>query len=181
VTLTELAIKYSSDRYYSHSYIGFYEELFRGRTVRRLLEIGLGYESLMVPFLPPDVAYVHGSGVKMWADFFPDAEIFACDIREDTLINEGRIRSMVCDQSDPVSLRNMADSFGGPFDFICDDGSHEPLDQMLSAFVLLPYLTDGWIYVIEDCREPERVAEAVGGEIHRFNKRPDDVLVVIRK
>lgn len=193
MTLQDLAIKYASDKWYFHSYIPFYESLFQGRTVRRLLEIGIGYRDLMQPLLPDGVEYVHGSSLFMWRDYFPEAQIFACDIREETLINEGRIRSMVADQSSGVSMANMVFEFCAVdergmmhdrpfygFDVIIDDGSHQTPHQLLTFDCLRPRLSEGGVYVIEDCQEPERLAAHTGGTIHKFDKRPDDVLVVIK-
>jgi len=182
IDLHQLAERYSCDKLYAHSYVPFYEELLGGRTVKRLLEIGVGYRELMEPFVPQ---YVHGSSLRMWADYFPEAEIFACDIREDALINEGRIHSMVCDQSSLTSTYAMTKAFGsGHWDVIIDDGSHKTEDQYRTAATLLvePYLNSGGIYVIEDVQEPEVIVGRLGtGEIHRFNKRPDNCLVVFQK
>ncbi len=192
-TLTDLARKYNSDKLHSHSYIPFYEQLFAGRNVRRLLEIGIGFADLMQPFVSPDAPYVHGSSLRMWEEFFPEAEIFACDIRKETLVNQGRIRSVVCDQSRPRSLHDMVAAFVtteliddmnvpvSGFDVILDDGSHQLNDQLTTFFALKEFLNEGAVYVIEDCQQPERLASETGGTIHRFDKRPDDCLVVVRK
>ncbi len=185
-TLTDLAIRYASDKWYFHSYIPAYESLFAGRKVRRLLEIGIGYAGLMQPLLPHGIEFVPGSSLRMWADYFTDAEIFGCDIREETLINEGRIRTVVCDQSDRRSLQRMAIEFGvydhpgGGWEIIIDDGSHQLEHQKLTWEALYPYLEEGGVYVVEDVQRPEELAAHTGGTIHRFDKRPDDVLVVIK-
>ncbi len=176
--LIELAEKWGSDKYYSHSYVEHaYGALFAGREVKRLLEIGIGFFDLMAPFTPK---FVLGSSLHMWADLWPDAEIFGCDIRPDTLINEGRIHTRLCDQTDQNQLIALGEEWG-PFEIVIDDGAHEPESQIITAKTLLPYVSDHGIFITEDCREPERIAEATGGEIHRFNKRPDDVLIVIHK
>ncbi len=186
-TLTELARKYNSDKLFSHSYVGFYESLFAGRNVRRLLEIGIGFRDLMQPFVSPDAPYVHGSSLRMWEEFFPEAQIFGCDVREETLINEGRIRTTVCDQSRGASIAEMVWAFCARahgyegFDVIIDDGSHQTVHQLLTFDCLHPRLNEGGVYVIEDCQEPERLAAHTGGTIHRYDKRPDDCLVVVRK
>jgi len=179
VNLTELAEKYGCDKLYRHSYIPFYEDLFSSMRVRRLLEIGIGYQAHMKPYVPAH--YVDGASVRMWADYFPGADIFACDIEPSALINEGRVRSCVCDQSDERSLAAMVKKFGGNFDVIIDDGSHRADDQVKSALFLLPYLNEGGAYVIEDVRRREQVAQAVGGTVHRFEKTAGDCLVVVRK
>ena len=180
--LEELAIKYSCDKYYSHSYIdtGFYEQLFSPRKVRRLLEIGIGYEELMKPLVPK---YIHGASLYMWEEYFDKAEIFSCDIRPGTLINKGRIHSVVCDQYDLRSMNAVAHSFGGNFDVIIDDGCHHTLAQVVSFMALWPHLTTGGIYIIEDVGYPDVVSKAIDGEIHIFRKdgRWDDVAVTREK
>lgn len=188
--LKSLAEKYCCDKLYSHSYIPFYERLFAGRAVKRLLEIGIGYEDLMTPFVP---RYVHGASLRMWEEYFPDAEIYACDIRPDTLINEGRIHSMVCDQSNGNSLATMVFEYTSGllegFDVIIDDGSHVTEHQIFTAQCLLLRLNPGGVYIIEDVQEPDAVFHALEPtlihgrstriDVHRFGKRPDDNLIVI--
>ncbi len=154
----------------------------KGVEVRRLLEIGIGFKDLMVPFLPAGVEYVHGSSLKMWEEYFPEAEIFACDIREDALINEGRIRSMVCDQSSPLELGVMCGVYGLIYDVIIDDGSHQYEQQRISARMLLRYSKPS-LYVIEDVWEDTGLllAQEFNGQLIRGEKGRDDNMVVIRR
>jgi hypothetical protein len=177
--LEDMARKYSADKWYNHSYVPLYEGFLSAKPVHRLLEIGIGYRELMEPFVP---FYVHGASLKMWAAWLPEAEIYACDIREDTLINEGRIHSMVCDQSSEHSLLRMVTTFGGTFDVIIDDGCHIPAVQILTARTLVPYLSPGGIYTIEDCYAD--TAKAIAAELHGLplggTTRPDDWMVVIK-
>jgi demethylmacrocin O-methyltransferase len=191
--LEELAAKYGCDKLYSHSYVPFYQELFEGRDIRKVLEIGVGHSDLMTPFVP---FYVHGASLKMWAEFWPEAEIYACDIRPDTLINEGRIHSTVCDQSSVASVRSMLADYGKDFDLVIDDGSHVIDHQIITARIIVPELKEGALYVIEDVQNPDAVFLALLSmirsfparadnpepmQIHRFSKRPDDSLVVIQR
>lgn len=185
--LIELAEKYGCDKLHSHSYIPFYIELFAGRPIKRLLEIGIGYEDLMKPFVPH---YVHGASLKMWEEYFPEAEIFACDIREETLVNEGRIRSMVANQADVADIAKLLIFANGSWDAVIDDGSHKTADQIFTARHLVPTMSPGSVYVIEDVQEPDVVFSALGPvvisrkntaiDVWRFGKRPDDNLVVIQ-
>ncbi len=179
MTLTELADYYYCDKYYLHSYIPFYEKLFAGMTVHKMLEIGIGYEEMMRPLVP---RYIHGASLRMWEEYFPQAEIFSCDIRPETLINEGRIHSLVCDQYDHAALSALAGQFGC-FDIIIDDGCHHPMAQIITFGALWPYLNDGGIYIIEDVGYPELISKAINGEAHIFrkNRRWDDVLVTKEK
>jgi len=184
-TLKELGLKYSSDKYHWHSYLtsGKYDELFAGMNVRRLLEIGIGFASLMQPFLPKGVEYCHGSSLKMWEEYFPEAQIFACDIREDALVNEGRIRSVTCDQGNAADLLGMNDHFGGNWSVIVDDGSHQYEHQRITLATLLPTLTVGALWITEDCwpENGNKLAEEFGGEFWQGEKGRDDGLVIFRR
>src|SRR5712672_3514633 len=137
--LYELAEKYHSDKLWWHSYIPMYDRLFESMTipVRRLLEIGIGERGLMQPFLPEGVEYCHGSSLKMFRDFFPEAHIYGADIRQDVLFEEERIHTMLVNQSNEISLLNLANIFRGGFDVIIDDGSHLYSDQQTTLRVLL--------------------------------------------
>lgn len=179
--LRDLAVKYSSDKYFWHSFVPIYEQLFEGMKVKKLLEIGIGHEGLMRPFLPPGIPYVHGSSLRMWEEYFPEAQIFACDIREDTLINEGRIRSMYCDQSSGIDIGVMCSRFGLEFDVIIDDGSHLYEHQQLTAKMLLDCAKQ--LYVIEDvwANTGQLLVKEFGGEFWQGDKGRDDGLVIIRK
>ena len=181
MTLTDLAIKYSCDKYYRHSYLPVYEHVLGERQVKRLLEIGIGYKDLMQPFLPEGIEYVHGSSLKMWSEYWPDAEIWACDIREDTMVTEGNIRSVVRDQSSPLSLLSLVGQAKGNFDVIIDDGSHQFEHQLLTAVTLLPYLAVGGVYMIEDtyADKGEVLRRKFGGKLYVGRKTPDDCLLVI--
>jgi hypothetical protein len=132
----------------------------------------------MEPFVPE---YIHGASLLMWRDYFPEAQIYACDIREETLFQAERIKTIECDQSDVLSLLKMVGEFGGEFDIIIDDGSHIKEHQILTAKTLLPYLSRGGVYVIEDVFENEAMdtAKRLGGVPIQFKKRSDDNLVVI--
>lgn len=183
--LEDLAIKYNSDKHYRHSYIPVYEKLLANRKVMGLLEIGIGYKHLMEPFVPN---YTHGSSIRMWREYLPDAGIYACDVDESTLINEPEncIWSMKCDQGKPGELWKMVREFGRTFDVIIDDGSHVLEHQLLTAAVLLPYLRPGGVYVIEDVMSPNEseLIEKLGlgwSERHMKGGIWDDCLVVIER
>lgn len=188
--LVELAKKFKCDKYYSHSYVELaYGELFHGMNVRRILEIGIGFFDLMKDFVPE---YVHGASLKMWEEYWPDAAVFGADIREDTLVNEGRIRSFVVDQRSPESLMDLFEKCGlQKFDVVIDDGSHQTNDQIISIHTLLSEVRTGGLWITEDVNQPDlllaniiskrRFLDYESAEVMRFGKRPDDNLLVIRK
>jgi hypothetical protein len=184
--LCKLAIKYGSDKVPEilHSYTPVYYNLFKNkRNLKKVLEIGIGYPELMS--LRKD--YVTGASLYMWRDFFPEATIYGADIREDTLINEDRIKSFYVDQSDEGSLKNLVAQIGEDFDFILDDGSHIPEHQILTAKVLTQYLKSDGLYIIEDVVNTELVlnalsefkTEVIVGNL-KFNNELDRLILIRR-
>jgi 8-demethyl-8-alpha-L-rhamnosyltetracenomycin-C 2'-O-methyltransferase len=185
LSLKALAIRYGCDKWHSHSYVDKYESLFQNHreTVRRVLEIGIGYYELMRDFVPH---YVHGASLKMWRDYFPNAQIIGVDIRPDTLIDEERIQSYALDQSNVLELREFANTsrLYEPFDIIIDDGSHDPFHQVLTTSTLFRTLRRPYgVYIIEDVRDPDAMLEVLkdyNPKAACFNKRPDDNLIIMR-
>src|ERR1017187_10149222 len=132
--LCKLAIKYGTDKCGKHQYTPVYYDLLKDKKVERVLEIGV----------------FGGASLRMWAEFFPEAQIFGFDIDPSTFISEPRITCLLCDQANSNSMQIAARAAGGDFDLIVDDGSHIPEDQIRTAWTLLPYLTKGGVYVMED-------------------------------
>jgi len=159
--LSQLFKKYGSDKGGEHLSFGrsdtchnygvTYHDIFKDRRhqVRHVLEIGIA----------------HGSSLRAWRDYFPNAEIVGIDIDERCLFQEERIRCYQAHQGNALDLhRAMHEVRYGPFDLVVDDGSHEPADQIFSARKLLRFLMPDGLYVIEDiepdCR-PELIGEPV--------------------
>ena len=161
--LCELADKYTTDKggrstVYGgvpgdtcHAYTPAYHAMLGDRRgdVRRVLEVGVNA----------------GSSLRMWEEYFPQAEVIGLDIRPEVLFTAGRIRCYRADQGSRESLLAAVDQAGGGlFDLMIDDGSHQDAHQILTAETLLPYLAPGGLYVIEDididCR-PELLAQRI--------------------
>ena len=182
--LQEIGQKYGTDKAWG-PLILFYENLLADRppeSVRKVLEIGIGHPGCM-----PE-GYQAGSSLRMWEEYFPNADIFALDIIPDILINSGRIHSFLCDQGNPQSLAAVIPHLGTGFDFIEDDGSHQFEHQILSANVLIPLLAPGGVYAIEDIHLDKReiVKEGVlfNSEIHEIiydDGSIGNLVLVVRK
>jgi demethylmacrocin O-methyltransferase len=148
--LCELAKKYGTDKYHPHHYTEYYYGMLspRRNTVKRLVEIGIRT----------------GASLRMWRDFFPNAEIIGIDRNEKYLFSEPRITCYQASQAKAVKLGQLCTNIGGNFDIIIDDGSHIP-DKQISAFgAMLPYLRPDGIYFIEDIRgagDVERIQHCV--------------------
>lgn len=142
--LAQLANQYGSDKA-SLGYMPLYEEYFKrhGMTpesVKSVLEIGTN----------------KGSSLRMWAEFFPNAEIHGIDITREYEIadnlNHPRIHTHLLNQGSKTEL----DSFvnyelkGKKFDIIIDDGSHDQNDQQVSLGMLFGCLRSGGLYILED-------------------------------
>lgn len=177
--LCELAEKYGSDKCPAvfHGYTPFYDELLRGRDVKRVLEIGIGSQATM-PFVTD---YKPGASLRMWRDYFPKAHIYGLDNDRTVLINElGGIHSLCCDQSSEKSLLLTAELLGGEFDLILDDGSHIVEHQALTANTFIPkLLAPNGVYIIEDIFERSRLYSLLPKwpvEVKLFDLRrtPDD-------
>ena len=136
-----------------HQYTPTYYELFKDRIhdVRAVLEIGVLY----------------GQSLRMWREFFPNAEIIGIDNNKGCLFKEPQIRCFHADQGNAHSLSAAIAGLNlPPYDLIIDDGSHDEGHQVVAAQTLLPHLAKDGFYVIEDLQydcKPERVGNRIGG------------------
>ena len=79
-SLCLLAQKYYVDKCPAiyHHYTPKYHKLLKDKKVTVFLEIGIGNHELMAPIVGDH--YIHGASLRMWRDYFPQAEIIGCDI-----------------------------------------------------------------------------------------------------
>lgn len=179
--LCKIAAKWKTDKAPSifHTYTPYYYDLLKDRKVKKILEIGIGHPMTMQHVKD----YPIGASLYMWQEYFPDAEIYALDIHDFTLINEGHIKSFQCDQGDIDQLREVTSKLGKDFDLIIDDGSHQAAHQILTANALVSLLSPTGLYVIEDVLEPQIVAPQLQyqHEIINCGRKDinDDRLIVI--
>lgn len=163
---------------YGHDYILGYHSLFheKQQTVTKLLEIGIGnkqHEAAMQRRF--GTLYRCGNSLRMWRDYFMNANIYSIDIDVGCMIkDESRITTFVADQTSETELANVLLHIGTKIDIIIDDGSHIPAHQVFSFQILHNNLANGGIYVIEDIQP---------GVIDAFSNLsifPDHVAKVIR-
>ncbi|MBX6766584.1 MAG: class I SAM-dependent methyltransferase [Actinomadura rubrobrunea] len=141
--LAELAVRYGSDKWGPmHQYTRHYQRHLEPWRDRRLtvLEIGVGGY---------DDPAAGGGSLRMWRRYFPRALVYGLDIADKSALDQPRIRTVRADQSDPVSLRAVAERFG-PFDIVIDDGSHISSHVLTSFEALFPHVRPDGLYVIED-------------------------------
>lgn len=171
-TLTELLKTYNTDKNRFHSYGHVYEQFLprvRER-VTSVLELGV----------------YNGESLRVWRDFFPNAQIIGVDNNPSCLVDELRIESRLGDQADPLFLTYIGMKHG-PFDIVIDDGSHIIEHQLTSFLYLWPFLkSDGLsLYFIEDIQQEGylRTYEHLGFDIYdlRGAGAPDDNILVVKR
>lgn len=127
MTLHELGLKHGTDKATAHHYLEFYEAQLP-KKITRLLEIGVK----------------DGASLRMWHEYYPDAEIVGIDIEAVAPVDGCTVIRM--DATDVSALHTL-----GSFDVIVDDGSHKTKDQLISFAQLYHHqLNDGGVYVMED-------------------------------
>ena len=132
--LTELGTHYNTDKAHPHYYTSFYHKHLKGRRedVTSLLEIGID----------------QGSSLRMWRDYFLNAEIYGIDIYEENLFSEDRINTFKIAQEDTEALDKEFSSI--KFDVILDDGGHTPQSQIDGFLHMKKFLKPKGVYIIED-------------------------------
>jgi len=132
MTLDELAIKHGTDKSSKcHNYTAVYEQMFGAMRNEplKILEIGVA----------------EGASLRMWCDYFPNAEIHGLDINPDAKVfADDRITIHIGNQNDKDDL----DKIGIDFDIVIDDGSHIVTDQIFTFKHLWP--NTRLVYVVED-------------------------------
>jgi len=142
--LSELAAQYGSDKA-QLGYMPLYEEYFRRHNftpenVQNVLEIGTN----------------KGSSLRMWAEFFPNAQVHGIDITRQYEVASNldcpRIHTHLLNQGSRSELVAFVQCAVKDirFDIIVDDGSHDQHDQQVSLGVLFDCLKNSGLYVIED-------------------------------
>lgn len=160
-SLTELANAHGSDKgtvgptpdWAAHNYTDVYEAyLERHRTAAlKILEIGLGVTGKRWKAGIVRGRNTGGASLKMWYDYFPNAQIYGIDVNECSYLDNDRVRTFVADQGNLAELEAFVQATANTeFDVIIDDGSHRPDHQQISLGFFFKRLKPGGLYFIED-------------------------------
>ncbi len=140
MSLFGLGVKHGTDKarlaFRDETYLHIYERYLASLRAAplRLLELGVR----------------GGHSLRMWKEFFPNAQIYGLDIdAECKRHEESRIEVLTASQDDASALQSLARRAGG-FDVIVDDASHINHLTRAAFEILFPYLNDGGYYIIED-------------------------------
>ncbi len=127
--LNEIGLKHGTDKATHHKYLDFYEKNLPDRSFSgRLLEVGV----------------MDGASLRMWADYYPNAEIVGIDIDEPRDSGFSNAKWLKVDGTTPAITQL------GKFDIILDDGSHMTKDQQETLGLAWGMLNKGGIYIMED-------------------------------
>lgn len=126
--LDRIFYRHGSDKW-RHKFGAVYESNTGGVRQPTILEIGVK----------------RGASLLAWAEYFPGAKVIGvdlvrCDVPGATVL--------VGNQADTDFMAKVATH--GPFDFVVDDGSHNPADQLASFNALWQHVKPGGKYFIED-------------------------------
>ena len=164
--LSKLCEKYGSDKGFinpdqkkpynwtPHSYTSYYYSIFNlsKDKIKLIFECGLGTNN---PSLASNMTAtgIPGASLRVWRDYFKNAEIYGGDIDKEILFEEERIKTFYVDQLNKESINSMWKNINlNNCDIIIDDGLHTPAANLNFFFNSFNKLKNNGIYIIEDVK-----------------------------
>jgi cephalosporin hydroxylase len=185
MSLEEIVNNSRTDKNTTHSYLPLYQKLLikKKETAKNVLEIGIS----------------HGGSIKLWSDFFTNANIYGIDIMNinnvsDEIKNEKKI--ILHTSSDAYNNKFFITNFLNKnikFDLVVDDGPHTLQSMKIFIKLYSQIIADDGILIIEDVQSwdwikllekevPEHLKPFVKVYDLRPNKnRYDDIVFTIDK
>lgn len=147
MSLKELIDNSRTDKDTTHSYLNLYQSLLEKKreTATKVLEIGIH----------------KGGSIKLWDDFFINADVYAVDILpkekmwEELLIKESIHLYNSEDAYNPGFVQNEFIDNELQFDVMLDDGLHTLQSMIQFIKLYLPLLKHDGILIIEDVQQME--------------------------
>ena len=146
---------------YYQNYDDYYSEIFSlsKNKIQNVFELGIGScdidNQYNMNFLGKK--YIPGASLKVWKDYFFNANIFGADIDKNTLFSEDRIKTSWVDQTNKESIIDMYKNFGvEKFDIMIDDGCHRYNETINFFENSIDNLANDGIYIIEDIAPSQR-------------------------
>lgn len=157
----EVSAESNTNSWPSHSFADFYSLAFglRRNNIKNVIECGLGTNN---PDLKSSMGIdgKPGASLRMWKEYFPNADIVGCDIDKDILFTEDRIKTYYCDQTSAESINTFlknARVVEESIDIIIDDGLHEFHAGICFFENMIGCLRADGIYIIEDVNHADMV------------------------
>ena len=137
MSLDAIGLSYGTDKASNgHNYLKYYEMFLAPIRLKNIALLEIGVDK--------------GASLKMWSDYFPNGRITGWDIDDKKEYEiENKIWTFKVDQSDKWSMLNTIQNIC--YTIICEDGSHNAEDQILTFETLFPHVIQGGYYIIEDC------------------------------
>ena len=185
MSLEEIVDNSRTDKNTAHSYLPLYQQLLikKKETAKNVLEVGI----------------YRGGSIKLWNDFFTNANVHALDIMDASNVWE-EIKN-----KERIKLYTSTDAYNEDFfnsyflhenlkfDFLLDDGPHtiESMKQFIKLYTNI--MTEDGILIIEDVREIEWIQELTQVvpehlqkyvevyDLRHVKQRYDDIVFVINK
>lgn len=153
--LNRLANKYKTDKgtlYYNrHGYAAVYEQYLAPykKAPINLLELGLLRHDVQAR--NPNGPYDDVPSLKMWREYFSEANIIGFDIADfSTAPPLDQVKIIQGDMSKISDLSRLNQECPDGFDVIIDDASHASHHQQIALDYLFKHLKEGGLYFIED-------------------------------
>jgi hypothetical protein len=161
--LNSLCDKYGTDKgevktgdhpypWASHTYADFVERHFDHcrEYIKNVFECGLGSNNPNIQS-SMGVNGKPGASLRVWREYFPNANIFGADIDAAILFKEERINTFFVDQTKPQSITQMFQQINvEDFDLMIDDGLHTCEAGICLLENSFHRLKSNGIYIIED-------------------------------
>lgn len=185
MSLEQLVVNERTDKNTIHSYLPLYQKLLinKKETAKNVLEVGIYY----------------GGSIKLWNDFFPNANVYGLDIINigsvwDEIKNKEKIILYTSiDAYDEIFFNTHFLNKNIKFDFMLDDGPHSLETMKLFIKLYSQVMADDGILIIEDIQYwewtdilinevPEHLKKYIKVYDLRENKnRYDDIVFTIDK
>ena len=139
-----------------HTYSYLYDMIFfmSRHSVKNVFECGIGSTNSDI-LHTMSASGKPGASLRMWSEYFPNAQVFGADIDRSVLFSDHNISTTWVDQLDPKAISDMWSEFNiDSFDVMIDDGYHA-FDAGRTLFEhSIKRLSMSGIYIIEDV-DPE--------------------------
>jgi cephalosporin hydroxylase len=97
-----------------------------------------------------EIGVLGGKSIKMWRDYFPNANIIGLDIDPTCKKEESERIEIFIGSQDDVNIKNNIQNKYGNLNIVIDDGSHVNQFTFASFELYWPMLASKGIYIIED-------------------------------